>query len=269
MGYFYALTEGRGHMKRVTKGLLIAVAVISIIACVLCCLYLYQYFRGNHLNKELGDQSVIGSAVLHPDGEKTAMSVDIDFDALAETNDEIYAWVEVPGTTISYAVVQSGSDDLYYNTHAVDKTYFSGGSIYSQRYNRTDFSDPVTVLYGHNLQSRTMFTPLNDFADAGVFENSPYIYIYTPEKAYQYQIFAAYPHSSEHLLLCHDFSDEEDFTAYFSGITGEFVDANFRPELFPKFGDKVLTLCTCYRQNRMQRYLVQGVLTAEYDIVKN
>ncbi len=36
----------------------------------------------------------------------------------------------------------------------------------------------------------------------------------------------------------------------------------------PHTDDKVLTLSTCYRQNRMQRFLVQGVLTETYDVIK-
>ena len=49
---------------------------------------------------------------------------------------------------------------------------------------------------------------------------------------------------------------------------GEAINANYRRELFPQAGDKVLTLSTCYRQNRMQRFLVQGVLAETYDVIK-
>ena len=112
-----------------------------------------------------------------------------------------------------------------------------------------------------------MFAPLNDFADEAVFESNRYIFIYTPEKVYQYEIFAAYPHSSEHLLLCHDFTNTQEFSDYFAALS-EGLDAHYREELFPDEDDKVLTLSTCYRRNRMKRYLVQGVLTQVYDVVE-
>ena len=35
----------------------------------------------------------------------------VDFETLRETNEEIYAWLYVPDTIISYPVVQSYSDD--------------------------------------------------------------------------------------------------------------------------------------------------------------
>ena len=191
----------------------------------------------------------------------------IDFNALAQTNPEVVGWIYAPGTNINYAVVQSAADDLFYDDHGVDRSYYSGGSIFSQRYNTTTFQDPVTVLYGHNRQSQTMFAQVNNFADAAFFAKNQKIFVYTPDKVYEYTIFAAYPHSSEHLLLCHDFTDPQQFAGYFASL-GEAINANYRRELFPQAGDKVLTLSTCYRQNRMQRFLVQGVLTETYDVIK-
>lgn len=276
-------------MKPWLKVLLILISILAILACILCCLYIYQYFRGNMLSDRLNELANPGVTVVQtpepapqdgggetsaPSGpEDTApqeptISIDIDFAALQEINPDIYAWIEVPGTVISYAVVQHPEDDLYYNNHSVDGSYYTGGSIFSQRYNSKDFGDPMTVLYGHNLQSTRMFTQLNNFADVNFFRENRLIYIYTPEKVYEYEIFAAYPHSSEHLLLCHDFSDREQFGDYFTGILSDSgVTGNFDQELFPQFGDRVLTLSTCYRQNRWQRFLVQGVLTQVYTVV--
>ena len=54
-----------------------------------------------------------------------------------------------------------------------------------------------------------------------------------------------------------------DFAALKDGI-----DTNYRRDLFPEFGDKVLTLSTCYKSNRLQRYLIQAVLTAEYPVTE-
>ena len=173
----------------------------------------------------------------------------------------------MPGTNINYAVVQSAADDLFYDDHGVDRSYYSGGSIFSQRYNTTTFQDPVTVLYGHNRQSQTMFAQVNNFADAEFFAKNQKIIVYTPDKVYEYTIFAAYPHSSEHLLLCHDFTDPQQFADYFASL-GEAINANYRRDLFPQAGDRVLTLSTCYRQNRKQRFLLQGVLTETYPLVK-
>jgi len=220
-------------MKRPVRILLTVVAVIAVIVCIFCILFIVQYVRGKSVSDKLGSGVRSGQGGGPPDP---------------------------PG-------VQSAADDLFYDDHGVDRSYYSGGSIFSQRYNTTTFQDPVTVLYGLNRQSQTMFAQVNNFADAAFFAKNQKIFVYTPDKVYEYTIFAAYPHSSEHLLLCHDFTDSQQFADYFASL-GEAINANYRRELFPQAGDKVLTLSTCYRQNRMQRFLVQGVLTETYDVIK-
>ena len=246
------------------------ISAVAAVVCVLCILFLVQYFRGQALNERLSSSvltGIITNPMADPEDETRYMQIDVDFDELQAMNPDIYAWVEVPGTVINYPILQDAEDDLFYINHNADRSYYTGGSIFSQRYNTTTFQDSMTVLYGHNSRSQAMFAQLNNFADASFFEQNQSIYIYTPEKVYEYQIFAAYPHSSDHLLLCNDFNDPDQFAAYFDSLA-DGVNCNYRRDLFPQFGDKVLTLSTCYRQNRTQRFLVQGVLTQEYTVLK-
>ncbi len=264
-------------MKRPVRIILAVISVAATAVCVLCILYLVQYFHGNAINNRLQTQVILpaasetaseaeiqnSAAVEDIPGDGASPFANVDFDALRAVNDEIYAWIEIPGTNISYPVVQSASDDLYYLRRGVDKTYYSSGTIFSQRYNTTTFDDPVTVLYGHTNKLQTMFTELNNFADALFFDENRHIYIYTPGAVYEYTIFAAHPHSGDHLLLCNDFSDPQQFSAYFDGLP-DSINSNYRRELFPVPGDKALTLSTCYDDNDLQRFLVQGVLTASY-----
>lgn len=278
-------------MKRSARIILSVVAVLAALVCIVCCLLIYQYVRGGMLNGEVEElvtrekdvqlvatvptptnqssapQPEPGSAPEQPGQTAPDWYLHVNFEALSGINEDIYAWIDIPGTPVSYAVVQSPTNDLFYNNHAVDKSYYSGGSIYSQRHNGKDFQDPVTVLYGHNRTTDTMFAPVNNFAASDFFEANPYIYIYTPDTVYEYEIFAAYPHSSEHLLLNYDFTDEEQFNGYFAALSNS-IDSNYRRELFPGAGDRVITLSTCYKSNRMQRYLVQGVLSTQYAIIR-
>lgn len=223
--------------------------------------YLAQQASGMHFSDDI--VNVPGTSVM---GEQRHAEYQVDFDELQAMNPDIYAWIKIPDTDISYAVLQRDGDDdqEYYSKHSENGAYYSGGSIFSQSYNRKDFSDPMTVLYGHNLRNGRMFAQLNDFSDAEVFESHRYIYVYLPDRMLVYEIFAAYPHSSEHLLLCHDFADAEDFAAYFDDVRAQkSLQANVREDAWPQPGDRVLTLSTCYRGDNHQRYLVQGKLVAE------
>lgn len=268
-------------MNRSKKTLLIIISILAALLCLLCCLYIYQFFQGSRATESVAEAAYtapspeqsqpsgtveIPSTVTQAPEEEADSMPYIDFDALAEINEEIYAWLEIPSTGISYAILQSATDDLYYNTHSVDKSYYSGGSIYTQRYNSKDFSDPMTLVYGHNFQDDSLFAPLLNFIDADFFKDNRCIYIYTPDTVYTYEIFAAYPHTSEHLLLCYDFGNETQFRSYFDSLSDSVINANYDRDRFPAFGDKVLTLSTCYRLSLGRRYLVQAKLieTAPY-----
>lgn len=269
-------------MKPWKKLLLIGVAAALILVCILCCIYIFQYYRGASLNRSLRELAVavpaepVPAETPEPDipadapeaePETPTMEAVVDFAALQAVNDEIYAYLEIPGTTIAYPVVQSAEDNLYYNTHAADRSYYSGGSIYSQDYNAKTFLDPNTVLYGHNLRSGEMFGLLGNYGDVDFFCGHSTIYIHTPDFIREYRIFAAYPYGNEHLLLNHDFGNPEEFDAFFSTIREDYaLTGNFDDEFWPAAGDSVLTLSTCYSGNRNMRFLVQAVLVGTYAV---
>ena len=104
----------------------------------------------------LKDKSQPEDSVQLPEAtEEPVVDLPVDFAALEEINPDIYAWVEIPGTTINYPVLQHPTKDEYYNDHGADGKYSPYGSIFSQAsYNGRDFHEPVTVLYGHNLVYR-------------------------------------------------------------------------------------------------------------------
>ena len=103
-------------MRKAVKVLLGCVSVAAVALCVLCILFLFQYFRGKALNDRLGGtltSAVLADITVDPDSDTRYMDIDIDFAELTALNEEIYAWIEIPGTVINYAVVQSRTDDLF------------------------------------------------------------------------------------------------------------------------------------------------------------
>ena len=246
--------------KILVRSVLVLVALAALCACAWCVWYIIQYYQG----QSFGDRMRTNAPDDAGSFQLGRVKIPVDFDELQAMNPDIYAWITIPDTDISYAVLQRAGEEEYYSKHSENGAYYSGGSIFSQDYNQKDFSDPMTVLYGHNLRNGRMFPQLNDFSDAEVFEAHRYIYIYLPDRMLVYEIFAAYPHSNEHLLLCHDFADADDFTAYFDAVQAQkSLQSNFRTDAWPEPSDRVLTLSTCFRGDNHQRYLVQGKLVAE------
>ncbi len=192
----------------------------------------------------------------------------IDFKELQELNSDIYAWIKIKDTNVDFPVLQSPNNDAFYLDHNSDGKYSANGSIFSEHeYNRTDFTDPVTILYGHNQWDGSMFGKLQvTFSDEKFWKKRQVIQIYTPDALLEYEVFAAVPYSNEHILYYHNFWDQEVFTGFFAEIMNtRDLSARVKEKYAPGPEDKVLILSTCLNGNDRNRFLVMGKLKTPTD----
>jgi sortase B len=185
----------------------------------------------------------------------------LDFNELAKTNKDIYAWITVPGTEIDYPVLQHPSDDSYYLEHNIDGSSGLPGCIYSELLNGTSFNDRNTVLYGHNMKNGTMFATLHRYADSTFFNENKYIFIYTRDgRTLVYRIFAAHTYSDTHLLKGIDITSDDKFQDYLDSIyESRAMGDNLAEDVTVTYEDRIITLSTCTGDDS-KRFLVQGVL---------
>ncbi len=189
----------------------------------------------------------------------------VDFDRLKAVNPDIYAWIEIEDTNISYPLVQSETDDTYYLDHNSDLVSSANGALFSEsQYNAGDMTDAVTVLYGHHMKSGVMFGNLQQYyTDSDFFREDRHITVYTPDAELEYAVFAAMPWSNEHLLYYNDFTDPKVFQQFFSTVfNARDLSARFNEENAPGTGDRVLILSTCLAGNNTRRFLVMATLVA-------
>ena len=211
------IDESNSNNKKTAKVILIIIAVLMIIiGSVSFGIYLYNQYGADVADRELS--SVASTTQAASDNEDKAENP-IDFDALKEKNDEIYAWIKVPGTKVDYPIVQSADNDEFYLKHsALDKKWLASGAIYTEGCNRTDFSDPITVIYGHNGYKETMFTTLHKFENSEFFNSHEYFYIYMPGRKLTYQIISAFKYDDRHIMNSFNFSSAEDLQGFQSTV---------------------------------------------------
>jgi sortase B len=184
----------------------------------------------------------------------------VDFSELRRIAPDAYAWLQVPGTPISYPVCQHPSDNKFYLTHTAEQKEKFEGAVFSEKMNRKDFNDPMTVLYGHNMKNGSMFAALHNFSDRTFFDSHPSILIYTPGKTLKYRIFAAYERDAAHLLKTYNFKNAAVFGKYVHDVRSmKSSQVNINPSVSVDKNDRVVTLSTCTGNDNM-RYLVQAVL---------
>lgn len=235
------------------------IAVFVLILCVI--LFFLRFCDGMQVpDKGGGTTTTEPAATTTADPQAQLPDNPVNFAKLKEDNPDIYAWITIPNSSIDYPVLQSLTDDWYYLSHDFNKKDSVAGAIYSEMQTSQMFTDPVTVLYGHNMKNGTMFADLHQFRKQEFFDSHPNIYIYTPGHILTYEVFAAYIYDNRHILNSFDFSDETVYAQYLADATNpKSMSAMTRHTREITVKDRIITLSTC-RGNANKRYLVQGVL---------
>ena len=242
--------------------LIVAVAVVA--AIVVAALVL-----ANTQKPEESEVSVVPT-------QKTTMQVEdvtptvakvknpIDFAALKAKNSDLYAWIKMPNTVIDYPIAQSAPDEEedFYLHRGVDKEYLFEGTIYTQKYNAKDFSDPNTILYGHCMKNGTMFRALHDLKVQSMWDSTPEFTIYTEGHILTYRIFSAYTRDDKHILVQNGFfKDKKVFADYLKDVAhpayGMTRDCKLTTD------SRIVTLETCVTANGNTRFVVSGVLVKD------
>ena len=208
-------------------------------------------------------------ATQQPEAEQGYVSP-IDFAALEAMNEDIYAWLYIPmgpeKPDIDLPVLQPGPKDNvdYYLHHDINRKYLYAGCLYTQPVNSIDFTDRVTVIYGHNMLNGTMFSNLPVFRDSKFFEAHEFFYIYTPGHILTYRIAAAIQFDTRHILNCFDFSDDRVYEDWIENyiLHPKTMVRNYRSDLEITVDDKLVILSTCL-EHGASRYLIEGVLISD------
>ncbi|MCI6638960.1 MAG: class B sortase [Bilifractor sp.] len=187
---------------------------------------------------------------------------DIDFAELQKKAPDAYAWIRIPDTRIDYPICQSETDNAYYLSHTAQKEDRFEGAIFTENYNSKDFTDPVTVIYGHNMKNGSMFADLHQFSDKDFFEKHPTFTIETADGRLNCRVFAAYTADNRHLLKNYDFNSREVYASYLKSIFQiKDMSANIDDTVTVTPDDRIVVLSTC-TGDHSTRFLVQAKITA-------
>lgn len=247
------------------KIIIMLIAILLIIAIVLGVIIWKSVnsgdFDSDKYKIESGEKNI---TVSNREYDDTVSLIEnpINFDELEKQNSDIYGWITVPNTKIDYPILQSyAEDDLFYVDHNVNKKKAAAGAIFTQKLNQKDFSDPNTVIYGHNMRNGSMFRHLHKFKKKDFFEENEYFYIYIRGHKLTYRIFSAYEYDDRHILNSFNFFDKDVYASYLEYAQNPNSIYKNTREVNITTDDRIVTLSTCLANNKPHnRYLVQGVL---------
>ena len=179
-----------------------------------------------------------------------------DWNTLLADYPDIVGWIYLPGTNIDYPVAKY-DDNSYYLNRQLDGSYNSGGTLFVECLNQSDFSDDNTMIYGHHMNDGSMFAKLIDYSYQDYYNEHPVMYLNTPTMNYRVELFAGFVTSASSDVYTITLGDDDSWNAYIESAVSQ---SKFESAADVKAGDRILTLSTCTYEYDDARFVVLGKL---------
>lgn len=182
----------------------------------------------------------------------------LQYQMLYNINTDTVGWINIPGTSIDYPVVQSPYEKDFYLRKDFYKQKATCGTIYVRE--KCDVfkpSDNLTI-YGHNMRNGTMFADLHKYESKSFWENNRYVLFDTLYEYHAYEIFAVFISSADLSIgfSYHTFDDART-QAEFDYFVGRCKELSlYDTGITPQYGDKLITLSTCDKSIEEGRFVV-------------
>ena len=189
----------------------------------------------------------------------------IDFQGLWAVNPDAYAFIEIPGTQVNYPVMQSSTqEEDYYLNVTFEGVAALPGSIYSRMVNAKDFTDPITVIYGHDMLDGSYFGDLKNYVDRNFFDTYRDMYIYLPERQLHYQIIAEVVYGDMLISDSHDLKIPESVITFVDELKSiQEAQNQYAEDMTVSSEDRLVALSTCIGDRPSNRRLVVAKLVDE------
>ncbi len=250
-------------MKKIVKRMITAIMILVFIGSGLV-LGALMLDRGDKVEEYIDAEDDYQTNTSDSDIEKkdNFMKNRVHWEDLLRDYPEVVAWIKIPGTPVNYPILQRKKDQQedFYLHHAMNESYSFAGSIYIRNENKADFTDPVTVVYGHNMANGSMFGYVGRFEDKAYFNKHPYAYIYLPDHSTKrYQLFSFQVTDGLDIITKYNTQKEKGFLSYIqslsSGLVYEKIDLGK--------DDRLLSISTCASFGDRRR-----ILTGKEDLVQ-
>lgn len=200
-------------------------------------------------------------------------------ESLLRLNKDIVGWITIGNTDVFYpfvldpGVIEEGNQyyggtaygcNEFYLDHDLDGSYLRCGTLFADCmdcYNgvESDHSENI-VIYGHNMANNTMFGSIRRYReDSSFYETAPFVELSSNYSDEDYVIFSylitsgTYDATDFHYWNMENIDTQEDFDFYIESCRKrQMLDTGIDVQ----FGDKLLTLSTCYANEDNSRFIV-------------
>ena len=155
-----------------------------IVSIVLLIIVMYAVYA-------LWDNSTVYNAAKNVQEEMLKLKPDdeLSFEELLAINPDVCAWVSLDGTTIDHPILQ-GKTNLTYINADVYGDFALAGSIFLDTRSNRDFTDPYSLVYGHEMVQGRMFGDLPLYKEEDFFRENRTGELILPGESHSLEIYA-------------------------------------------------------------------------------
>lgn len=175
-------------------------------------------------------------------------------------NEDMAAWLVIPGTNVDYPVMWTPRDEEYYLRRGFDGSPDNNGCLILD----TDSClDPLTtnlIIHGHNMRSGAMFGKLANYEKEDFYKEHKQIILYTEKCQRNYEVIAVFRsqvyRQSDQVFKFYKFfqaDTQEEFDDFYQNIMALSL---YDTGATAQFGDYFLTLSTCSYHSETGRFVV-------------
>ena len=186
------------------------------------------------------------------ESEVSAPVIRHDIPLLMSQNADCIGWITIDDTAVDYPVMHTPDWPQKYLRMNFYQQYSDSGVPFLD-YRCTVESDNL-IIFGHNMRNGTMFSSLREYLNDGRLSSNPTILLETEDGAHEFTIFAVA--CVDKLDSWYSFIDAESEDAFNEAVQRVIQNAYYTNGDAPVYGDRLLTLSTCYGSTRSSRLII-------------
>lgn len=175
-----------------------------------------------------------------------------NIEPLNELNEDCVGWITVQGTVIDYPVMYTPDEPNKYFRRNFYGQYSVSGVPYIFETCTEDCTN--LIIFGHNMLNGTMFAGLMSYRDKEFFDTHRRIEYKSQGESVEYEIFcvAVVDDTDRWYAFTHG-QDQAQFDEMVADIKSRALHFS---DPSPAFGDRLITLSTCYNRTGPKRLVV-------------
>lgn len=184
--------------------------------------------------------------------ETPAPTLRHDIPLLISQNSDCIGWLSIDNTAVDYPVMHTPEWPQKYLRMNFYQQYSDSGVPFLD-YRCTLDSDNL-IIFGHNMRNGTMFSSLKEYLNDGRLSSNPTILLEIEDGAHEFTIFAVA--CVDKLDSWYSFINAESEDDFNEAVQRIIRNAYYTNGDAPEYGDRLLTLSTCYGSARSSRLII-------------